>query len=407
MTAPVPWPPPAWGPQPARRRSWLVGLAATVLCLGAVGLAGLIVVAGGPEAALVGFVLAAVPVPLLVAVFLWLDRYEPEPWRYLTTALGWGAVMATTLGVAFTALGSHLSGSSARLDGVVWAPLTEEMAKGLFIVLVVLLRRHELDGLLDGIVYAGMVGVGFAFTENVLYYVWAYNGDAVQPGGLGAATGLFILRGVMSPFAHPLFTSAVGIGMGLALHTRRPAMRVLWPLLGYAVAVGLHAAWNGSAMLGGGAAFLLTYASGMVPAFVLLVVLALWVRRREGRVLVSALDDCARRGWLHPAELPWMASLSHRATARVYARRLRGPLAARAVREYQHAVAEMGFLHDRVMRGRAPRDAAPRHGAIRRRMAMWRPHVVLPPPLPPVYPPPWPPAGPVAVPGGPGPWAPR
>jgi RsiW-degrading membrane proteinase PrsW (M82 family) len=27
----------------------------------------------------------------------------------------------------------------------------------------------ELDGVLDGIVYAGMVGIGFAFTENILY----------------------------------------------------------------------------------------------------------------------------------------------------------------------------------------------------------------------------------------------
>jgi protease PrsW len=379
---PAPAVPPPWRHQPARRRTWLVVLTTLVLGLGAVGVAGLLVATGGPEAALVGFVLAALPVPLLIAVFLWLDRYEPEPLRYLVSALGWGAVMATTLGVAFTALGSQLSDTSANVEGIVWAPVTEELSKGLFIALVVLLRRDEVGGVLDGIVYAGMVGIGFAFTENVLYYMSVYAGDVAGPGGIGAATGLFVLRGVIAPFAHPLFTSAIGVGVGMALHARSVAGRVLWPLLGYAVAVTLHGAWNGSAVLGGGTGFLLTYLLAMVPAFGLAVGLALWVRRREGQVLTTALTDCARRGWLHPAEVPWIASLAHRGAARVYARRMRGPFGARAVKEYQHAVAEMALLHDRVMRGRPPRDAGAQHEAVRSRIALWRPHVVLPPPPP-------------------------
>ncbi len=388
MTAPPLHPPLAQ--QPARRRTWLTVVTSVVLGVGALLVAGLIVLTRGPEAALVGFSLAALPVPLLVAVFLWLDRYEPEPWRYLFAAFGWGAVMATTLGVVFTALGSELSGTSANLEGVVWAPVTEEASKGLFIVLAVLLRRREVDGVLDGIVYAGMVGIGFAFTENILYYIAVYAGDMLepggQPGGIAAATGLFILRGVMAPFAHPLFTAGIGIGMGLALRSRGWAGRLLWPVLGYGGAVALHAAWNGSALLGGGGAFLLTYVGLMMPALALVLGVGLWVRRREGRVLAAALTDCARLGWLHPAEVPWVASLTHRGTARLYARRLRGPFGARAVREYQQAVAELGFLHDRVMRGRPPRDAAHRNAEIRRRIALWRPHVVLPPPLP--YPPP-------------------
>jgi protease PrsW len=375
--------PPLPAQQPARRRTWLTVVTSLVLGVGALLVAVAIVLARGPEAALVGFVLAALPVPFLVAVFLWLDRYEPEPWRYVMAALGWGAVMATTLGVLFTALGSELSDTSASLEGVVWAPVTEELTKGLFIVLAVLLRRREVDGVMDGIVYAGMVGIGFAFTENVLYYINVYEpGAAAQPSGLAAATGLFIVRGVISPFAHPLFTAAIGIGMGLALSSRRWSTRLLWPLLGYAVAVLLHGAWNGSALLGGGTAFLVTYAAVMMPAFGLLVGVALWVRRREGRVLTRALADCARRGWLHPAEVPWVTSLRHRSAARLYARRLRGPFGARAVKEYQHALAELGFLHDRVMRGRSPRDARHHLDEIRYRIAQWRPHVVLPPPLP-------------------------
>jgi protease PrsW len=378
--------PPPFAQQPARRRTWLTIVTSVVLGAGALVVAGLIVRNRGPEAALVGFTLAALPVPVLVAVFLWLDRYEPEPWRYLLAALGWGAVMATTLGVLFTFVGSEISGTSNSLDGILWAPVTEELSKGLFIVLAVLLRRREVDGVLDGIVYAGMVGIGFAFTENILYYVAAYTGEGLpgpnQAGGIAAATALFIVRGVMAPFAHPLFTAMLGIGMGLALRSRRWAGRLLWPLAGYACAAGLHAAWNGSALLGGGPGFMLTYVAVMMPALALLFGVALWVRRREGRVLTMALTDCAHRGWLHPAEVPWVASLRHRGSARLYARRLRGPFGARAVKEYQLAVAELGFLHDRVMRGRPPRDAAAQGEELRRRIGLWRPHVVLPPPMP-------------------------
>ena len=54
--------------------------------------------------------------------------------------------------------------------------------------------------MLDGIVYAAMVGLGFAFTENILYY-----GRTALEGGVPLAATFFV-RGVLSPFAHPVFT---------------------------------------------------------------------------------------------------------------------------------------------------------------------------------------------------------
>jgi RsiW-degrading membrane proteinase PrsW (M82 family) len=367
---------------PRSRPSWLLIVTSVVLGLGALAIAAVIVLTGEPVAAAVGLVLAAVPVPLLLWFYLWLDGYEPEPGRYLAAGFGWGAVVATTVGVAFTALGAELTGVNEDVTGIVLAPVAEEFGKGLFLVAVVLLRRRQMHGLLDGIVYAGMVGLGFAFTENVLYYMRGYIGDGEAPAGLAAATELFILRGVVSPFAHPLFAACVGIGLGYALTSRSTAGRILVPLLGYLFAVGLHAAWNASALLGGFGAFVLTYLVGMLPALALVLAIGLWVRRNEGRVLAYALDDCARLGWLHPDEVAWTASLSHRASAREFARRIRGPQGARAVREYQRAMTEMGFLHDRIMRGAGPPDSAQTMAQIRRRMAIWRPYVVLPPPLP-------------------------
>src|SRR5699024_7298656 len=95
----------------ARRFSWLLLSMSVVLVIGAAVIAGMILRVGAPAAIALGVVLAALPVPLLLWFYLWLDRNEPEPGRYLISGFVWGAVAATTLGVLFTFAGSRLSGS--------------------------------------------------------------------------------------------------------------------------------------------------------------------------------------------------------------------------------------------------------------------------------------------------------
>ena len=236
-------------------------------------------------------------------------------------------------------------------------------------LLLLWLRRHVIHGVLDGLVYAGLVGIGFAFTENILYFAGAYAGEmGLGPGGFGAATTIFVVRGVFSPFAHPLFTSAIGIGAGIMVGSRRRWLRWLAPLIGYVVAVGLHAAWNGSAFLADGRFFPLTYFFAMVPGFFALVGLAIWFRVREGRMLTRSLTDLAHRGYLDLAEVPWLVRPPARRTARRNARRRGGPEAERTLREYQRQAIELAVLHDHVMRGhrgRRGREAA-RHPRARR-----------------------------------------
>src|SRR5205809_319359 len=79
-----------------------------------------------------------------------------------------------------------------------------------------LFRRREFDGVVDGIVLAGLSGLGFAFTENVLYFGRAFLAGQEQSltTGFFAVGFTFVLRGVLSPFAHPLFTAMTGIGLG-------------------------------------------------------------------------------------------------------------------------------------------------------------------------------------------------
>src|SRR5690606_25787913 len=140
------------------------------------------------------------------------------------------------------------------------APVAEELAKGLFVVLTLVRMRRIIDGVLDGLIVSGLVALGFAAMENVGYYAASYLGfDEVPDSGAEMATATFVIRGLFSPFAHPLFTSAIGIAMGIAVH--RSSRFQQWALLavGYVASVGLHALWNGAIVVGGGIGFLLAY----------------------------------------------------------------------------------------------------------------------------------------------------
>jgi hypothetical protein len=142
-----------------------------------------------------------------------------------------------------------------------------------------------------------------------------------------------------------------------------------------------HASWNGSTFFGGGQAFVLTYVFAMVPAFLLLVIFAVWARYREGRMLTRSLDDAASRGLIDRAEVPWLVRLPARRVSRRFAKRSGGPVAERLMREYQQQAIELGFLHDRYLRGTAPPDFAARGSQMVARLRALRPYVLFPQPV--------------------------
>lgn len=329
-------------------------LVSTVMLLGALVIGVVLLYSGAPVALVTGTVLAAIPVVPLIASYLWLDRYEPEPRMLLALGLGWGAFVATTIALVLQVFDTFAFGSDDALTGILVAPLTEEGAKGLFVVLLLWYRRQEIDGILDGIVYAGMVGIGFAFVENILYLTSAYMGGNGASGGLESTVGLFVIRCLFSPFAHPLFTAFIGIGVGIAVSSRRKSVRFLAPVAGYVLAVGTHGLWNAALMLHNGRDAVAGYVFLMVPAFLVFVVFAVWVRVREGKMLTVALADCARRGFLDPAEIPWLVRLPARRACRQYAERTGGRTARAAMASYQREAIELAYLHHRYLRGTAP-----------------------------------------------------
>ncbi len=336
-------------PTPRRLTVLLPVLGLIVLSLCGLGVFAYLTARVGIVAELVGLAGALLPVVPVVAVFLWIDRWEPEPAKLLWLAFAWGACGATLTALLINntaeAVGDLLLGRQGgdTISAVVSAPLVEEAAKGAFVLAILLKRRHEFDGVIDGIVYAGMCAAGFAFTENIYYF-----GRIFVEHGFGTATtagvlAAFILRGVMAPFIHPLFTVMTGIGLGISSQARTRAVRVGAPLGGYLLAVGLHALWNAAATLGSGTTFLNVYFLIMVPLFIAAAVLVNWARKREQKIVAAALPGLVEEGLVAPSEVELLASLKRRREWRVKARRQFGAEAGVAVAEYQVAVTELAF----------------------------------------------------------------
>ena len=348
------------------------------VALGAAAVLLLLALSGAPAITLLATALAALPVGPVLAAYMWLDRYEPEPRLLLGLALAWGACVATVAALVVQGVGGLVVGFTSNVSLAVVAPVTEEASKGLFLLLLLWWRRAEIDGILDGIVYAGMIGVGFAFTENILYLAAAYDGaDGMAPGGIAGITTTFVLRCLISPFAHPLFTTFVGVGVGIAVTTRSPLLRVVAPTAGYLAAVLAHALWNGSTVFGFGS-FVLVYVVLMAPAFAAMVALALWARSTERRMLTTALEDAARRGLIPATDIGWVVDLRARRIARRHAREAGGVAAQRAMRDYQQAAVELGYLHHRLLHGTAPGDWQSRGQVFLRRIQESRPWFAFP-----------------------------
>ncbi|MER5184375.1 PrsW family intramembrane metalloprotease [Streptomyces sp. NPDC002896] len=349
-----------------QRRAVRAGALITLLALSGLVILALVREQTGTEGFLAGLGLAVLPVPLLIAAFRWLDRVEPGPWRNLVFAFAWGACAAALIAIVANSFATHWiavatadPSSADTLGATVIAPVVEECAKAAAVLLIFLFRRRDFTGIVDGVVIAGVTGTGFAFTENILYLGTAFGTDQLsgESGFASVTAATFFVRIVMSPFAHPLFTVLSGIGFGITALSaeRHRARRVLLPLAGLLLAMGMHAAWNGSSSFGP-YGFFAVYAAFMVPAFALLTWLVIWTRQRELRTIRRELPAYAAAGWLTPPEPFALGSMRARRLAREYAGRHLGKPAARAVAEYEAYATSLAFLRHRGRRGRAGAD---------------------------------------------------
>lgn len=326
------------------------------------GIAVLVVIGwgGGVTALVVGAIGALLPVPLLVFCFLWLDRYEPEPVRYLLFCFAWGACVATAAAIAVNTGASALfdrAGLPDELVAVIVAPLSEETTKALGPLLLFWFRRRTFSGMIDSIVYCGLSAIGFAMVENILYIgVRGYATGAEEAGPLGGAQyaiAVFFARIIMSGFAHPLFTSMTGIGLGIAARTGSRTVRIFAPIAGLLVAMILHGSWNLMSVVAQQSAYVILYGyfAVMVPIFLGMVGFTLWLRSAEGRVAERVLPEYVRAGWLTPPEVAALSTLGRRMAARRWAKRVAGESGGKAMRAFQFDATKLALLRDGMRRG--------------------------------------------------------
>ena len=304
---------------------------------------GYIALATGLSSTSVAFVLALVPLTIVLLGVRWLDRWEPEPKTMLLVALLWGAGVAVLSALVLnTAIQQWIYTSTGDAQGtstttaVVVAPIVEEIVKGLGVLMIYLFRRQHFDGPVDGVVYAATVAAGFAFTENILYF--SQYVDFVGE--------VFVMRGIFSPFAHALFTSCIGIAVGLAARSSRASVIVLAFPVGLVGAMGLHALWNGSALIGNN--FLFIYAVIQVPLFLAMLALLIWLRRQESNVIRSRLSEYSQAGWFAPHEVDMLASLRLRSQAKMWATGY-GERGKAAMASFQRNATVLAFRRQQVL----------------------------------------------------------
>ena len=336
-------------PRKGRRASiWLFAVLGVVL----LALIGYFLTFLGPSASIIGMIVALIPFAVVLVVVRIIDRWEPEPRGLVVFAVAWGAIAA--VGIALLVdLGMialiGLDDSAARdfFSTVIQAPVVEEAAKALGLFLIFLTARRAIDGPVDGIVYGALVGAGFAFTENIQYFAISY-----IDGGAGDLTATFFVRGILSPFAHAMFTAVTGFALGLAARRGSGPGRALGALLlGLVGAIALHAFWNGSAMLGD---FFALYLTLQVPLFIGFMLAILALRREEARLTHARLAEYAAAGWFTPQEVDMLATPAGRRQAVKWSRTLRTDRSA-IMRSFIADATALAAARQRAISGR---DAA-------------------------------------------------
>jgi RsiW-degrading membrane proteinase PrsW (M82 family) len=305
----------------------------------------------GPALVTVGGIMAFLPLLIVLLGLRWIDRWEPEPRSALLFAFLWGAGVSVVIALLVDAEVQSVIGSSGGdpaafefVGAAVQAPIVEEFGKGLGVLLIFWFGRKYFDGPVDGVVYAAATAAGFAFTENIQYFGIAL---AEAGGSVAGAGEIFVVRGLMSPFAHVMFTAFTGILLGVAARRTNAFGAVFFFLLGLIPAVLLHAFWNGALFFVSD--FYGYYALVQVPIFLVIVGIVVALRRAEADLTRQRLAEYAAVGWFAPEEVTALATPNGRRTAMAWARP-RG-LGAH-MKRYIRDATRLAFARHRIVTGR-------------------------------------------------------
>jgi len=253
--------------------------------------------------------LVAIPMAFIPAFFFswflyWLDRYEKEPRWLLLITFFWGgfvAIIGTLIVASIFEIGFSLVLNDAVLEdiagGSITAPLVEEFMKGLAVMVVFFIFRKEFDSVLDGVIYGGIAGLGFAATENVFYFMGQY-----ADGGWGAMFTNFFLRVGVFAWGHPFYTAFTGLGFAVARMNRNVLVKLAAPVIGYLLAVFAHAFHNTSLVFVSGLGSLALIILLEWASWVFFLGFIIWLIRHEQGLLKKHLREEITNGLINEAQ---------------------------------------------------------------------------------------------------------
>lgn len=295
-----------------------------------------------------GGIMALVPLAIVFFGVRWIDRWEPEPRVAVVFAFLWGAgvavLIALIVGAEIDNVINSMGGPGPGYEffgAAIQAPVVEEVGKGLGLLILFWAARKHFDGPVDGLVYAAWVAGGFAFTENILYF----GSELLNPDG--AVLEIFLVRGIMSPFAHVMFTACTGLALGFAARRTGAIGAIGFFLLGLIPAILLHALWNGALFFVSD--FFAYYAVVQFPLFLGGIFIVIYLRRQEAKLTHDRLAEYAAVGWFNPDELPALATAQGRRQAVAWA----GRNGRRAeMKQYIRDATRLAFARQRIITGR-------------------------------------------------------
>lgn len=296
--------------------------------------------------------IAFISLLVIVGLIVLADRWDPQPVPLLLVAILWGAAIATSIAYVLNTLLSEIayavtgSGEAAEfIGGTFVAPFIEESAKGAGLVLLLLIARRTFNGPLDGLLYGALIGGGFAFVENIGYYLNLFD----EGGTVSDSLFLVAVRGVIGIFGHSIYTSLTGIIMGLVVRRSGTIPAVLVFFVATWPGMFLHACWNGGSSLLGSAiglmGLLLMLAAEMLMSALWLGLIGILVRD-ESRLTRVRLGDYATHGWLTHAEADMLATWKGRREGRRWARSIG---AAPVMRRFIRESAELASARQRLL----------------------------------------------------------
>lgn len=299
---------------------------------------------------------AAATLCFYLIVLVLADRLRPTTWTMKWFALCWGGCAAVLLSLIVNTWAGALMNIQGPVDAsqglraaVFSAPFVEEAAKGTILFFLAIVMRRRIVSVHQSLTLAALSGLGFAFTENIVYYLRTYM-YAVTISGTDAdqeLVNLFLMRGVFTSFGHMLFTSMTALGLIVALSNRSKLVRILAPVAGYLTAALGHMMFNGISSIG------LSPAIIIIGGWIVVIGLAVYSAFRfvhQKRNIRARLYEIVRLGWLEPSDPYEMSRIRGRCKMAICSF-LRGPRVFRATLRLQRDLTELAYVRDAEMRG--------------------------------------------------------